>query len=195
MSLECLISISCRRIKQSFLAGPPLVKMATGEESSDEELGGAKMHSNLSGVSDFLANDENEAIEMARSIVDNVIDDKIIDSFDDVNPPIYDNDEILGIIPENLKTPFDIRDLIVRFVDNSVFEEFKNNYGITMKCGWAKINNHKVGIIASNGVIFSESAKKQHNLYYLLIKIIYLFFSYTTLLVLWLEKDMSKWVY
>jgi len=143
-----------------FLAGPPLVKMATGEESSDEELGGAKMHSNLSGVSDFLANDEKEAIEMARSIVDNVIDDKIIDSSNDVNPPIYDNDEILGIIPENLKTPFDIRDLIVRFVDNSVFEEFKSNYGITMKCGWAKINNHKVGIIASNGVIFSESAKK-----------------------------------
>jgi len=143
-----------------FLAGPPLVKMATGEESSDEELGGAKMHSNLSGVSDFLANDEKEAIEMARSIIDNVIDDKIIDSSNDVNPPIYDNDEILGIIPENLKTPFDIRDLIVRFVDNSVFEEFKSNYGITMKCGWAKINNHKVGIIASNGVIFSESAKK-----------------------------------
>ena len=85
-----------------FLAGPPLVKMATGEESSDEELGGAKMHSNLSGVSDFLANDENEAIEMARSIVDNVIDDKIIESSDNQNPPIYDNDEILGIIPENL---------------------------------------------------------------------------------------------
>ena len=143
-----------------FLAGPPLVKMATNEDSSDEELGGAIMHSNLSGVSDFLADNEEDAIKMARDIVEFNVKDKIIDKINDLNPPKYDKEEILGIIPSNLKTPFDIRDLIVRFVDNSEFTEFKTNYGLTMKCGWAKINNKKIGIVASNGVIFSESAKK-----------------------------------
>ena len=143
-----------------FLAGPPLVKMATNEESTDEELGGAIMHSNLSGVSDFLAENEDDAIKMARDIVEFNIKDKEIEILSDQNPPKYENEEILGIIPANLKTPFDIRDLIVRFVDNSKFTEFKSNYGLTMKCGWAKINDRKIGIIASNGVIFSESAKK-----------------------------------
>mgnify|MGYP001295532528 CR=1 FL=1 len=143
-----------------FLAGPPLVKMATNEDSSDEELGGAVMHSNLSGVSDFLAENENEAIRIARDIVEFNVSDKIIEEIGDKNPPKFDKDEILGIIPQNLKNPFDIRDLIVRFVDNSQFTEFKSTYGATMKCGWSKINDHKIGIIASNGVIFSESAKK-----------------------------------
>ena len=143
-----------------FLAGPPLVKMATNEDSTDEELGGALMHNNLSGVSDFLANDENEAIRMAREIVELNVIDKSIQKIKDTNPPKYDKDEILGIIPYNLKIPFDIRDLIVRFVDDSKFLEFKSSYGITMKCGWSKINNYKIGIIASNGVIFSEAAKK-----------------------------------
>ena len=143
-----------------FLAGPPLVKMATNEDSSDEELGGALMHNNLSGVSDFIAEDEDEAIKIAREIVDNNIIDKSVEKLKENNPPIYDKEEILGIIPSNLKTPFDIRDLIVRFVDGSKFTEFKSSYGLTMKCGWAKINDRKIGIIASNGVIFSESAKK-----------------------------------
>ena len=143
-----------------FLAGPPLVKMATNEDSSDEELGGATMHSNLSGVSDFLAENENDAIKIARDIVEFNVSDKIIDKINDKNPPKFDKEEILGIIPENLKTPFDIRDLIVRFVDNSEFIEFKSTYGATMKCGWSKINDHQIAIIASNGVIFSESAKK-----------------------------------
>ena len=143
-----------------FLAGPPLVKMATNEDSNDEELGGALMHNNLSGVSDFIADDEDEAIKIAREIVDTNIIDKSVENLKENNPPIYDKEEILGIIPSNLKTPFDIRDLIVRFVDGSKFTEFKSSYGLTMKCGWAKINDRKIGIIASNGVIFSESAKK-----------------------------------
>ena len=143
-----------------FLAGPPLVKMATNEESTDEELGGAIMHSNLSGVSDFLAENEDDAIKIARDVVEFNIKDNPIKKIIDQNPPKYNKEEILGIIPENLKTPFDIRDLIVRFVDDSKFTEFKTNYGLTMKCGWAKVNNRKIGIVASNGVIFSESAKK-----------------------------------
>ena len=125
-----------------FLAGPPLVKMATNEDSSDEELGGAIMHSNLSGVSDFLADNEEDAIKMARDIVEFNVKDKIIDKINDLNPPKYDKEEILGIIPSNLKTPFDIRDLIVRFVDKSEFTEFKTNYGLTMKCGWAVSYTH-----------------------------------------------------
>tara|TARA_B100000989_G_C19525954_1_gene466878 strand:- start:578 stop:2122 length:1545 start_codon:yes stop_codon:yes gene_type:complete len=143
-----------------FLAGPPLVKMATNEESSDEELGGAKMHSNISGVSDFLARNEEEAINIARKIIELNIDDICYESFNDINPPKFDKNEILGIIPFNLKTTFDIRDLIVRFVDNSEFFEFKENYGPTLVCGWSKINDKKIGVLASNGVIFSESAKK-----------------------------------
>ena len=136
------------------------MKMATNEESTDEELGGAQMHSTISGVSDFLAENEDDAIKMARKIVEINVNDKEKTHSKDSNPPLYKKEDILGIIPENLKNPFDIRDLIVRFVDHSEFYEFKEKYGVTMKCGWAKINNHQIGIIASNGVIFSESAKK-----------------------------------
>jgi acetyl-CoA carboxylase carboxyltransferase component len=143
-----------------FLAGPPLVKMATNEESTDEELGGAQMHSSISGVSDFLAENEDDAIKIARKIIEINVNDNVQKTKNNINPPLYKKEDLLGIIPENLKNPFDIRDLIVRFVDNSEFYEFKENYGVTMKCGWSKINNHSVGIIASNGVIFSEAAKK-----------------------------------
>ena len=108
-----------------FLAGPPLVKMATNEESTDEELGGAIMHSNLSGVSDFLAENEDDAIKIARDVVEFNIKDNPVEKINDQNPPKYDKEEILGIIPENLKTPFDIRDLIVRFVDDSKFTELR----------------------------------------------------------------------
>ncbi len=134
--------------------------MATNEESTDEELGGAQMHSSISGVSDFLAENEDDAIKIARKIIEININDNVKQTKNNLNPPLYKKEELLGIIPENLKNPFDIRDLIVRFVDNSEFYEFKENYGVTMKCGWSKINNHSVGIIASNGVIFSEAAKK-----------------------------------
>ena len=143
-----------------FLAGPPLVKMATNEDSSDEELGGAIMHSNLSGVSDFLADNEKHAIEITRDLVSKIIKPKKSNYEKESLSPRFNKDEILGIIPSNLKKSFDIRELIKRFIDSSEFTEFKENYGKTMKCGWAKINNKKIGILASNGVIFSESAKK-----------------------------------
>jgi acetyl-CoA carboxylase carboxyltransferase component len=134
--------------------------MATNEESTDEELGGAQMHSKISGVSDFLAENEDEAIEITRKIVEINVNEKINLFNKNGKKPNYNKEEILGIIPESLKNPFDIRDLIVRFVDDSEFYEFKENFGVTMKCGWSKINDHKIAIIASNGIIFSESAKK-----------------------------------
>jgi acetyl-CoA carboxylase carboxyltransferase component len=130
-------SIFQKNTAKVFLAGPPLVKMATNEDANDEELGGAQMHSSISGVSDFLAKDENDSIA-----------------------PKFDKKEILGIIPSHLKKPFDIRDLVKRFVDASEFIEFKENYGRTMFCCWTKINGYPVGIIANNGVIFLESARK-----------------------------------
>ena len=145
-----------------FLAGPPLVKMATNEDANDEELGGALMHSSISGVSDFLAEDEKHALEIARDLVSKISPNKTkqTDYEKDALMPRFVEDEILGIIPSNLKKPFDIRELIMRFIDSSEFSEFKENYGKTMLCCWAKINGYPVGIIANNGVIFIESARK-----------------------------------
>ena len=143
-----------------FLAGPPLVKMATNEDSNDEELGGALMHSTISGVSDFLAENEKHAIETTRDLVSKIQEPKQNKFEKNALSPKFIEDEILGIIPSNLKKPFDIRELIMRFVDSSEFTEFKENYGKTMLCCWSKINGYPVGIIANNGVIFIESAKK-----------------------------------
>ena len=143
-----------------FLAGPPLVKMATNEDSNDEELGGALMHSTISGVSDFLAENEKHAIEITRDLVSKIQEPKQNKFEKNALSPKFIEDEILGIIPSNLKKPFDIRELIMRFVDSSEFTEFKENYGKTMLCCWSKINGYPVGIIANNGVIFIESAKK-----------------------------------
>jgi len=143
-----------------FLAGPPLVKMATNEDANDEELGGALMHSSISGASDFLADDEKHAIKIARDIVSKVKKSKISEYEKKALSPRFDQDEILGIISSNLKKPFDIRELIMRFIDSSEYTEFKENYGKTMLCCWAKINGYPVGIIANNGVIFIESARK-----------------------------------
>ena len=145
-----------------FLAGPPLVKMATNEDANDEELGGALMHSSISGVSDFLADDEKHALEIARDLVSKISPNKTkqTDYEKDALMPRFVEDEILGIIPSNLKKPFDIRELIMRFIDSSEYTEFKENYGKTMLCCWAKINGYPVGIIANNGVIFIESARK-----------------------------------
>ena len=145
-----------------FLAGPPLVKMATNEDANDEELGGALMHSSISGVSDFLADDEKHALKIARDLVSKIspLKPKNNDFEKNALMPRFVEDEILGIIPSNLKKPFDIRELIMRFIDSSEFSEFKENYGKTMLCCWAKINGYPVGIIANNGVIFIESARK-----------------------------------
>jgi len=144
-----------------FLAGPPLVKMATNEVATDEELGGAEMHSKVSGVSDYLAEDEYDAIRLAREIMTWVNVEK--PHFTPTEPivnPIYDTSEILGVVSANSKVPFDARELIMRITDGSEFSEFKPLYGNTMIAGWCKIHGYPVGIIANNGVIFSESANK-----------------------------------
>ncbi len=154
-------SIFQKNSAKVFLAGPPLVKMATNEESTDEELGGAEMHSRVSGVSDYLAEDELDGIRIAREIMEIVAVSKPhFVPIGDIKEPLYDAEEILGVVPANVKTPFDIRELIIRIVDGSEFSEFKKEYGNTLVTGWAKIHGYPVGIIGNNGVIFSESANK-----------------------------------
>ena len=144
-----------------FLAGPPLVKMATNEVSSEEELGGAEMHSRVSGVSDYLAEDEFDGIKMAREIMELIKVEKPHQSPDlEIKPPLFDADEILGVVPADVKIPMDVRELIMRITDGSEFSEFKPEYGNTMVCGWTKIHGYPVGILGNNGVIFSESANK-----------------------------------
>ncbi|MFL2575848.1 MAG: acyl-CoA carboxylase subunit beta [Flavobacteriaceae bacterium] len=150
-----------RCCKSIFWQGLPLVKMATNEIAKDEELGGANMHSRISGVADFLADDEQDAISIARDVVKTLKPAKPYASpHKPVVPPRYSADELLGIVPANLKKAIDIREVLIRIVDNSEFTEFKTNYGITMVCCWAKINGYPVGIIANNGVIFAEAAQK-----------------------------------
>jgi acetyl-CoA carboxylase carboxyltransferase component len=149
--------------KQSkiFLAGPPLVKMATGEDSDAESLGGAKMHAEISGLGEYLAEDEQDAVRMCREIVSHLNWRKpgpppaLRD-----DPPLLDPEELLGIIDPELKRPADIRDVIGRVVDGSRFEEFKPRYGETMVCGFASIHGYPVGILGNNGVIYPESSEK-----------------------------------
>lgn len=144
-----------------FLAGPPLVKMATNEVATDEELGGAEMHSRISGVSDYLAEDEYDGIRYAREIMAflNVEKPHLIPE-GNIEAPLFDAEEIIGVVPANIKMPFDVRELIMRVVDGSEFSEFKPEFGNTLVTGWAKIHGYPVGILANNGVIFSESANK-----------------------------------
>ena len=144
-----------------FLAGPPLVKAATGEDVSAEDLGGGAMHTSTSGVADHLAEDDAHALEIARRIVAN-----LGPGFDAMpnratpEDPAYDPAELMGIVPADPKTPFDIREVIARLVDGSRFDEFKARFGETLVCGFAHVFGIPVGIIANNGVLFSESAQK-----------------------------------
>lgn len=149
-----------------FLGGPPLVKAATGEEVSAEDLGGAKVHSFESGVTDHFAETEEDALHMARNIIENlnyrpkgvVLGQKNISS--EVKKPLYEKEEIYGVLPKDTKTPFDIREIIARIVDGSEFHEFKEKYGTTLVTGFARIHGQHVGIVANNGILFSESAQK-----------------------------------
>ncbi|WP_187430888.1 Methylmalonyl-CoA carboxyltransferase 12S subunit [Roseobacter fucihabitans] len=144
-----------------FLAGPPLVKAATGEIVSAEDLGGGDVHTRLSGVADYLANDDQHALALARQAVANLNLQKPSPlEMRSVEAPLYDPDEILGVVPADLKTPYDAREVIARIVDGSRFDEFKARYGTTLICGFAHIMGMPVGIIANNGVIFSEAAVK-----------------------------------
>jgi acetyl-CoA carboxylase carboxyltransferase component len=146
---------------QVYLAGPPLTKMAIGEDVSHEELGGAEMHSRVSGVSDYLARDERDAIRIGREIVAHLNWRKGSEPIPrPIEPPKYSADELLGIASPDVKVPFDQREVIARIVDGSRFSEFKPLYGTTLVCGWAHIFGFPVGILANNGVLFSESAQK-----------------------------------
>ena len=153
--------VMVKRQAQVFLAGPPLVKMATGEVADEESLGGAEMHSRRSGLSDYLAEDELDAIRLARDIVSHL--NRAKRQFPEPRPirePIYDPDELLGIASPDVRVPFEIRDVIARLVDGSEFDEFKPEYGPTLVTGFAHIHGFPVGILGNNGVLMSESSAK-----------------------------------
>lgn len=157
----CDQSIIVRGTGHVFLAGPPLVKAATGEEVSAEELGGADMHTSVSGTADYAVDTEEEGIALARDIVGlwarssaSAVDRR------EPEPPYYDPDELYGIIPDDIKKQFDMREVTARIVDGSMFHEFKPSYGDTLVTGWAYIWGIKVGILGNNGVLFSEAANK-----------------------------------
>jgi 3-methylcrotonyl-CoA carboxylase beta subunit len=144
-----------------FLGGPPLVKAATGEEVSAEELGGADVHSRQSGVTDYCANDDCHAIGIARRIVANL--NRPSHSWIEQHAcrePLYPAHEIYGVVPADVRTPYDVREVIARLVDGSEFDEFKALYGQTLICGFAHIHGFPLGILANNGILFSESALK-----------------------------------
>jgi 3-methylcrotonyl-CoA carboxylase beta subunit/propionyl-CoA carboxylase len=144
-----------------FLGGPPLVKAATGEEVTAEELGGADVHTRLSGVADYLADDDAHAIRLTRTIVSTLTARKTLPA-DVATPeePAYDPHEIYGIVPDDVRKTYDVREVIARLVDGSRFDEFKARYGSTLVTGFARLHGFLVGLIANNGVLFSESALK-----------------------------------
>ncbi|AUQ67076.1 carboxyl transferase domain-containing protein [Phaeobacter inhibens] len=144
-----------------FLAGPPLVKAATGEVVSAEELGGGDVHTRLSGVADYLAEDDAHALALARRAVQSLnITKPLTVNWASPEEPAYDPEEILGVVPGDLRTPYDIREVIARLVDGSRFDEFKPRFGETLVTGFAHVKGCPVGIIANNGVLFSEAAQK-----------------------------------
>ncbi|WP_084960580.1 acyl-CoA carboxylase subunit beta [Thermoactinospora rubra] len=144
-----------------FLGGPPLVKMATGEESDDESLGGAEMHARVSGLADYLAADEHDALRIGRRIIRSLNWRKLGVRPHAVQEPKYPAEDLLGIVPEDLRIPFDPREVIVRIVDGSDFEEFKPLYGTSLVTGWARLHGYPIGILANaRGVLFSEESQK-----------------------------------
>uniref|UniRef100_UPI001B508361 carboxyl transferase domain-containing protein n=1 Tax=Amaricoccus sp. TaxID=1872485 RepID=UPI001B508361 len=155
------VSIIVRSQGTIFLAGPPLVKAATGEEVSAEDLGGGDVHTRLSGVADYLAEDDAHALALARDAVAALNRTKPAGPLRQaIEEPRHDPEEILGVVPASLSTPYDIREVIARVVDGSRLDEFKARFGATLVCGFAHVMGIPVGIIANNGVLFSESAIK-----------------------------------
>jgi acetyl-CoA carboxylase carboxyltransferase component len=144
-----------------FLAGPPLVKMATGEESDDEQLGGARMHAEVSGLGDYFAEDEMDAIRICREVVSHL-------NWHKQGPgpslapdePVHDPEGLLGLVSRDLRQPVDVRDVIARVADGSGFEEFKPRYGPTLVCGWASVHGYPIGVLGNNGVLYPEAAEK-----------------------------------
>ena len=150
-----------------FLGGPPLVKAATGEDVTAEELGGADVHTRVSGVADHLAEDDEHALEICRNIIAALPRSRStgatwLDHLDITSPvdPLYPPSELYGIIPRTFRESYDVREIIARLVDGSQFREFKARYGVTLVCGFARIHGYPVGILGNNGVLFSESALK-----------------------------------
>ncbi|MED7923032.1 carboxyl transferase domain-containing protein [Nonomuraea sp. LP-02] len=144
-----------------FLGGPPLVRMATGEESDDESLGGAEMHARVSGLADYLAEDEYDALRIGRRVVRSLNWRKRGVTPLPAEEPRYPAEELLGIVPEDLKVPFDPREVIARVVDASAFDEFKPLYGTSLVTGWARVHGYPVGVLANaRGVLFSEESQK-----------------------------------
>jgi acetyl-CoA carboxylase carboxyltransferase component len=142
-----------------FLGGPPLVKMATGEESDDESLGGAEMHARVSGLADYLAEDEVDCIRIGRDIAKRLNLTPTVDR--PSSPPRYDEEDLLGIAATDLRVPFDPREVLARVVDGSRFGEYKPEYGTSLVTGWASVHGYPVGVLANaRGVLFSEEAKK-----------------------------------
>src|SRR5690606_27926013 len=144
-----------------FLGGPPLVKAAIGEVVSAEELGGGEVHARTSGVSDHLAENDEHALEIVRDIVETLPPPiaapwTVLES----RPPQLDEEELYGVVPVDVHEPYDVREVIGRIVDGSEFHEFKREYGETLVTGFARIHGHPVGIVANNGILFSESAQK-----------------------------------
>jgi acetyl-CoA carboxylase carboxyltransferase component len=154
-------TVIVRREGTIFIGGPPLVKAATGEEVTDEELGGADVHCRISGVSDYYALDDDHALAVTRNIVE-TLDPPRRFTLDRAEPedPHYDPQELYGIVPRDLRKAFNIKEVIARLVDGSRFQEFKELYGPTLVCGFARIMGYPVGILANNGVLFSESSVK-----------------------------------
>ena len=144
-----------------FLGGPPLVKAATGEVVTSEELGGGDVHTRISGVSDHLAENDEHALEIIRSIFSNLPPAKKYPiERETPEPPAYDPAEIYGLVPQDTRKPYEARELIARLVDGSRFHEFKARYGTTLVTGWARLHGYPVGVLANNGVLFSECALK-----------------------------------
>jgi 3-methylcrotonyl-CoA carboxylase beta subunit len=153
------VSIIVKEQGTIFLAGPPLVKAATGEVVSAEDLGGGDVHTRLSGVADYLAEDDGHALALARRAVRSLGGREASPALQGAAPE-FDPEEILGLVPASLSTPYDIREVIARVVDGSWFDEFKPRFGETLVCGFAQLRGMDIGIVANNGVLFSESAQK-----------------------------------
>jgi acetyl-CoA carboxylase carboxyltransferase component len=154
-------TVFIKKQSHAFLGGPPLVKMATGEDADEEELGGAEMHARVSGLADFLAEDELDAIRITRDLVESWSWKKLGPlPTEPPDEPLYDPEDLLGIASVDLRVPFDSREIIARVCDGSRFHEFKPSYGETLVTGWASITGYRVGILANNGVLFSEESEK-----------------------------------
>jgi acyl-CoA carboxylase subunit beta len=154
-------NIFIRNQSKVFLGGPPLVKMATGEDADEESLGGADMHCTVSGLGDYLAMDERDGIRLLREVMSHLNWRKLGPGPSlPADEPVHDEEGLLGLVSKDLKAPFDIREVIARIVDGSRFEEFKPLYGPTLVCGWASVHGFPIGVLANNGALFSESSEK-----------------------------------